>query len=943
MSTWSPSPRRSLPVALWCCLLALIALAVPGLAGERRVPVQGARGALRAFTCRGAVAFPQLPNGPSRPASALPAFPSPTRRPAAKPDAGRIGAPSSQDPLQVKGLYSFNSTIFADRQLSSLAIAGDTIVGISSHYAVVSTDAGQTFRRTFINGLIPPDTSWDTSYPQVCYAPSIGCFIMAQHLSPRPDSGVPNGLRIAVATPEGAAQDSWTSWHWADTTSFSLPESPGNYPIVVTEPRLSVGANYLYVGLSVYEAKAEDPDEPEPISGQILARIPLAGLAQGANLSLLSLTTVDVAGSGLPGEVGTRAYWAGQRGQNGLRVYHWDENSDTIFWNDVATTPWNPPTPSFVVSETAPDPGRDWLDGLNLKRLYRHISGAALANGSLWLSWTAGADPGAGRPHSFAKLVRVDLNTLETAEVPISSDTFAVAFPVLASNPDGELAFAFYSGGGNVFPRLTVGMLTGNPQSFNLTTGDHGPRYTYWSRPSIQRAYPYSRLFIAQGYSLQGGEDQLLNADRKAVLFGRAGDIPDQYEPDDSGFAARPITTPQTHSFHVPGDVDWVYFDLKQSSRVTVSTAGDSTEDDTELFLYNESFTAINYDDDSGGSKYSRIETGTLPPGRYYVRVSEFGDNARIGSYFLRVELVSGFILSGTVTLNGAGFDSEVRLYSDATRTQQVASVNSDPKTGHWEYRAPSGGTVFVQPFRSGYTFSAGYLLQDIQSEIPGLDFTAQPVGPPEPPAPPTGLAGIPFSDTQVLLSFTDQASTETGFEVRRGLAANGPFTTVSPNAPEAPSGGPRFYLAGGLTAKKKYWFQVRALPQTGPNDGWVTVGPVKTLAAGDRLLIPRTVKVPKSGKAKVGQTKTLVVKVVNPFAFPVPVAVTQAPSAPFGLAPPGSVITLPAVSSGPLNLTFSFSPTTATPSTQTQQILLTLMFPGADVPVPITLQGSVK
>ena len=46
--------------------------------------------------------------------------------------------------------------------------------------------------------------------------------------------------------------------------------------------------------------------------------------------------------------------------------------------------------------------------------------------------------------------------------------------------------------------------------------------------------------------------------------------------------------------------------------------------------------------------------------------------------------LVSGFLLSGTVTLNGAGFGTEVRLYSDATRTQLVASVNSDPKSGHY-------------------------------------------------------------------------------------------------------------------------------------------------------------------------------------------------------------------------------------------------------------------
>jgi len=82
-------------------------------------------------------------------------------------------------------------------------------------------------------------------------------------------------------------------------------------------------------------------------------------------------------------------------------------------------------------------------------------------------------------------------------------------------------------------------------------------------------------------------------------------------------------------------------------------------------------------------------------------------------------------------------------------------------------------------------------------------------------------------------------------------------------------------------------------------------------------------------------------VKVQNPFPFPIPVGATTPPTAPFGMTPASPVI--PASSSGPLNLTFSFTPTTGTPSTQTQQITLTLLLPGAEVPVPITLQGSAK
>jgi hypothetical protein len=920
--------------ALWRLLLFILALVLPALSGEadgRRPKAPGGRATAAVV----AVGRPDVVRGPGRSLAPRAARTQPRspRRVAAKRPAPRRPGPAPRplgpsDPLQVRALYDFDSVMPAGQLVSSVAVAGNTVLAVGEASGAISTDGGETFRHVDIDALFRPNSSihWRNRQPQVCYVPSIDRFVLAMKwdILSLLMEGAPH-YRLAVATPQEAAADTWTWWQFSDTY---FTDRPFGYFGWRRAPLLGVGSSTLYLNIPLV-----DDGILQDATSQIMARVSLATLAQGGELTLEWYHTEDVTTVGLPNQFGTRAYWAALRGQDSLRVYYWDEGSLTVSWNDLAITPWNLPTPSIV------SPNLDWLGNLD-DELTQRSARAALTATDLWVAWTAGANPDAGRPHSHVQVARVALATTELAqEFPIHSATFAVAHPSLCSNPDGEVGYAAYTGGDLTFPSLVVGMLTGNQQALPVTIGDHGPVDEAWYSPGIQRAHPYSRLFVVHGYSLKGGA-AVENADRVGIVFGRSADIPDQYEPDDDSGTAAVITDPQTHTFHVPGDQDWVYFDLAEPSRVAAFTSGNSTDDDTELTLFDDSLNQLDYDDDDGDERYSRIETGTLQPGRYYLRVNEFGDDQRISSYYLTVQLVSGYLLSGTVTLNGTGFGTQVRLYADPTMAQHQASVDSDPGTGYWEYRAPAGSSFFLKPFKNGFTFSPGWFQENIQNDTPGLNFTAAPASPPQPPS---GLLGVGYSSSQVLLAFTDEAGDESGFQVRRGTSAGGPWTVVSPDAPSAPNGGTRFYLVGGLAAKTNYWFQVRALPQQEAENGWVTVGPIKTLKTGDRLFIPTTVKIPKKGKAKVGQTKTLTVKVVNPFSFPIPVGVPQPPTAPFGMTPGAPGFALPASSSGPLNLVFSFTPTTGTPSTQTQQISLTLSLPGADLPIPITLQGSAK
>ena len=91
------------------------------------------------------------------------------------------------------------------------------------------------------------------------------------------------------------------------------------------------------------------------------------------------------------------------------------------------------------------------------------------------------------------------------------------------------------------------------------------------------------------------------------------------------------------------GNVDWFKFTLPASSSLwNLRLETDSTAGDTVMYLYgpNSSTTLVKSDDDGGNGKFSLISrnTGTtaLPPGTYYAKVEESGNNATIPAYTIR-------------------------------------------------------------------------------------------------------------------------------------------------------------------------------------------------------------------------------------------------------------------------------------------------------------------
>jgi len=157
-----------------------------------------------------------------------------------------------------------------------------------------------------------------------------------------------------------------------------------------------------------------------------------------------------------------------------------------------------------------------------------------------------------------------------------------------------------------------------------------------------------------------------------------SGDI---YEPDNSysQATAQPHNACSlAHSIDPANDQDWVYFDLSTASNIIINTSGSSG--DTRMWLYDSSLNEIEYDDDDGDGAFSKIErlySNALPPGRYYVKIDEFGNDNIIPEYFIELSVETYITYPDLVPYQPAGWDDEIVLSgTTGTNTNTTIYVN---------------------------------------------------------------------------------------------------------------------------------------------------------------------------------------------------------------------------------------------------------------------------
>lgn len=183
---------------------------------------------------------------------------------------------------------------------------------------------------------------------------------------------------------------------------------------------------------------------------------------------------------------------------------------------------------------------------------------------------------------------------------------------------------------------------------------------------------------------------------------------PDAYEPDDRASAARGIANRQTQnrSIHVAGNKDWIKFKLTSSRKVVLTTGPRRgyRGGDTQMWLYgpNNSLRLVTggYNDNYGGTQWSRIAINSLRAGTYYVQVREKGNNARIPGYTLKAVFSSvPSVAPGMVLIPGgtnAGSDPDFGAYS-----RTVTSFYMDK----YEVRKALWDEVYNWAIANGYGF----------------------------------------------------------------------------------------------------------------------------------------------------------------------------------------------------------------------------------------------
>jgi len=226
--------------------------------------------------------------------------------------------------------------------------------------------------------------------------------------------------------------------------------------------------------------------------------------------------------------------------------------------------------------------------------------------------------------------------------------------------------------------------------------------YQYYGSSSDTRGY-------FEQYNLQGNP-------ASPIWISNFG--PDKYESDNSPGAARKIVNGQRHgphSFHAESDIDYVTFTLPYAASVTAETIGPCG--DTELELLNSSYGTVAYNDDYLGSYWSRISTGTLSAGTYYLSVIPYSNSEKIHEYYIELYYTVPF----AVRVNGISWS--------ANNTSATISWEASAAAQRYYYKMYSEPSYHSTGSTSAtYTgLSDGYYLFIVTAKDSGGTFAPQP------------------------------------------------------------------------------------------------------------------------------------------------------------------------------------------------------------------------
>jgi hypothetical protein len=256
----------------------------------------------------------------------------------------------------------------------------------------------------------------------------------------------------------------------------------------------------------------------------VIIRLPLDPILAGAGFSYSFFPVTDHFNFTLTQGAEKRGtmFWASHDlSLFSVRIYRWDEDSGTIFFDDVGISTYG----IFGGRDCAGPDGRNWSGRFDDRILGAWV-GRQNVIGIMWNSTAHGAFP---RPYSRVARFTRDTRTLIDEPVIWNADVCWL-YPSAAANARGDVGVTINYGGLGSYPSCAVMIdddLNAAPPPWEnvvLAAGNSGPDTDRWGDYNTTHAFQPSReAWIAACHVLRGGTSGTAVEPRYGI-FGRERD-----------------------------------------------------------------------------------------------------------------------------------------------------------------------------------------------------------------------------------------------------------------------------------------------------------------------------------------------------------------------------------------------------------------------------------
>lgn len=327
---------------------------------------------------------------------------------------------------------------------------GTNVLETWNWYSGISTDGGATWTYYDPKTLFSNDYGGWCCDSQVIYVPSRNIFIWVLLYQANPSGGA---LRLTIF--DGGTDLANTTYHYWDLTPQQTGAGAGDW---YDFPALGFSNNDFYL-------QANKAHFSQTTTYQTTyMRFSLDDLVNNAGQTL-SYGYLDLPGVSTvafsQGAAGTM-YFAGHLSTSTLRVFHIDEGSNTVFWDDVGHVSYPSGSPSCP---------RTGVDNSNwCARSDDRLLGGWVSNGVIGFSWNAPQGQWGfqgSAPYPYTDIVRIDESSKAEIDDPIVwNQNYAYLYMSHYPNSNGDLGGTFMYGGGSLYESGGVYIWDGNGRDF---------------------------------------------------------------------------------------------------------------------------------------------------------------------------------------------------------------------------------------------------------------------------------------------------------------------------------------------------------------------------------------------------------------------------------------------------------------------------------------------